>query len=191
MSDDATEVERVWRAHAARLRAYLASRLRNPSDVDDVLQDVLIKTHAGLPGLRDPGRLVPWLYRVTRNALLDHARKARSRRDTGQRSERDIVDSRREPLDDVRSELASCVRPFVEALPERYRETMAAVELEGRPQKEVAKRLGISLSAVKSRVQRGRRMLRGVFDRCCTVQIDRRGNVIDYERNGDCSAEGC
>ena len=57
-------------------------------------------------------------------------------------------------------ELAECVRPMMNALPEKYRLPLLLSELDGLPQKEVAKRLGLSLSAAKSRVQRGREQLK-------------------------------
>jgi RNA polymerase sigma-70 factor (ECF subfamily) len=54
------------------------------------------------------------------------------------------------------------------------------VDLEGATQQEAARRAGLSLSGMKSRVQRGRQALRAVLDACCRIDLDRRGRVTDY-----------
>lgn len=74
-------------------------------------------------------------------------------------------------------------------LPSPYREALTLTELEGLTQKEAAEMIGISLSGMKSRVQRGRERLRTLFDECCEIGVDARGRAIacdppDYKRPG-------
>ena len=78
--------------------------------------------------------------------------------------------------------LLNCVTPFVARLPEAYRHAITLVELEGLSQADAAAIEGISLSGMKSRVQRGRRMLREMFEECCSLKIDARGHVMEAER---------
>ncbi len=66
-----------WSDVAAQLRPFVARRV-DASEVDDVLQDVLIRTQRGLAGLRDEERLSAWLLQVARSAIADHGR-ARAR----------------------------------------------------------------------------------------------------------------
>jgi RNA polymerase sigma-70 factor (ECF subfamily) len=54
-------------------------------------------------------------------------------------------------------------------------------EIEGLTQQQVADRLGLSLSGAKSRVQRGRALLRDVLDQCCTFQFDHAGRLMDCD----------
>ena len=54
-------------------------------------------------------------------------------------------------------------------------------EIEGLPQQEVADRLGLSLSGAKSRIQRGRAMLKDALERCCRFEFDRRGNLAECD----------
>lgn len=70
---------------------------------------------------------------------------------------------------------------MIRELPEVYREAVQLSEIEGLSQQEVADRLGLSLSAVKSRVQRGRKMLKEILGQCCTYQLDHQGRVIDLD----------
>ena len=63
---------------------------------------------------------------------------------------------------------------------------MELSEGEGLSQREVADRLGLSLSGAKSRLQRGRALLRGMLLDCCHLDLDRYGNVVDYEQRRRC-----
>ena len=81
----------------------------------------------------------------------------------------------------LRTELAGCLRPMIERLSREYRQAVILVDLEGLTQQEAAAHLGLSLSGMKSRVQRGRRQLKGMLEACCTIELDRRRGVADYD----------
>lgn len=87
------------------------------------------------------------------------------------------------------SELSSCLQPMLARLSEEYRQAIHLVELQGLTHREAADRLGLSLSGMKSRVQRGRRQLKELLDHCCVIELDGRRGVIDFERRrpGDSS----
>jgi RNA polymerase sigma-70 factor (ECF subfamily) len=57
---------------------------------------------------------------------------------------------------------------------------MRLTAFEGVPQVDAARRLGISTSGMKSRVQRGRRLLREALLACCEVSLDRRGGIAAF-----------
>jgi RNA polymerase sigma-70 factor (ECF subfamily) len=71
---------------------------------------------------------------------------------------------------------------MIEQLPAKHRDALVLAELEGTTQAEAATRHGVSLSGMKSRVQRARRGLRDAILECCRVALDRRGGVIGYEK---------
>lgn len=73
---------------------------------------------------------------------------------------------------------------MLERLSQDYREAVTLVELDGLSQQAAADRLGLSLSGMKSRVQRGRKQLKRLLDDCCLIELDRRGGVVDYEPRG-------
>ena len=75
---------------------------------------------------------------------------------------------------------------MIESLPEHYREALMLSEIDGLTQKEVAERLSLSVSGAKSRVQRGRAMVKDMLFDCCKFEFDHRGNVMDYERKDNC-----
>lgn len=87
--------------------------------------------------------------------------------------------------DKTRRELASCLLPMIESLPDRYRDVVMLSEIEGLSHKEIAAKKGLSLPGVKSRVRRGRAMIKKLLMDCCRFEFDHRGNVTDYESKGE------
>lgn len=77
-------------------------------------------------------------------------------------------------------------------LPSPYREALTLTEIEGFTQKAAADALGIPLSGMRSRVQRGREKLRELLDECCRIGVDCRGPVISCEPRdpSDCWCRG-
>ncbi|HJK97974.1 MAG TPA: sigma-70 family RNA polymerase sigma factor [Polyangiaceae bacterium LLY-WYZ-14_1] len=175
---------RGWRGLESKLRPFVAKRVREV-DVDDVIQEVLLRVQRGLAALRDDQRLGPWIYQVARSAIADHGR-ARSRHPQARwdASEEAVVP---EDLDDrdVEREVAGYVALFVAMLPSPYREALTLTELEGRTQKEAAEMVGTSLSGMKSRVQRGRAKLREALEDCCRFELDARRRVAGCEPRSD------
>jgi RNA polymerase sigma-70 factor (ECF subfamily) len=177
-----------WHDVEARLRPYIARRVA-PADVEDVLQDVYVRMQRGLAGLRDDQRFSAWLFQIARSAIADQGR-ARARHPLLVAA--DAPEPADEPADDDREEfrsLASCVAMFVAHLPSPYREAVTLVELEGMTAREAAELAGISVSGMKSRVQRGRAQLRSLFEQCCDIALDARRKVTDVTpRQPRCAA---
>ena len=193
----ATMTEELWQGMHDGLRAFIARRVSDQSHAEDVLQDVFVRVHRQMDSVNDPRRIVSWIYQITRNAIIDYYRKPGRRHEIPAGLSTDIevfggdlsVPERFGPEEsgDSGLELAACLRPMVERLSRDYRDAITLVELEGLTQQDAAKRMGISLSGMKSRVQRGRKQLKQLLDDCCLIELDRRGGVIDYQtRKGDC-----
>jgi RNA polymerase sigma-70 factor (ECF subfamily) len=177
------EARGVWRDIEARLRPFVARRVRCAADVDDVLQEILVKVHGGMDGLRDGERFGGWVYRIAGNAIADFAKaRARAPIADGEVAEvpeqRDIADDEAAGL---QADLGECVALFVARLPASYRGAVTLTDLQGLTQKEAAEMLGISLSGMKSRVQRGRERIRQMFEECCQISLDCRGQVVECE----------
>lgn len=174
-----------WREYRSRLRAYIGARVRQPDAVDDILQDVFVRALAAIDSLQSSGSLAPWLYRIAANAIADHYRSQRP----GEQLPDDLAAP--EPADDPVAGLAACLQPLIDDLPDTYRSALMLSELQGLPQRLVAERLGISLSGAKSRVQRGRRLLRERVLACCEIETGRDG-IVDYRpRDPACGGRSC
>jgi RNA polymerase sigma-70 factor (ECF subfamily) len=171
------EARGAWRELEARLRPFVLRRVP-AADADDVLQDTFIRVHRGLPALSIDERFGPWVYRVARSAIVDHQRR-RSRHPLAPEARPEEALASAEPEDDLASDLEACVALFVARLPSPYREAITLTELQGLTQKEAAEMAGVSLSGMKSRVQRGRERIRSMFEDCCELAVDCRGHVTD------------
>ena len=164
--------EQVFRDHAPRVYNLARRMLGNDADADDVTQDVLMQVVRKLDTFRGEAALPTWLHRVTVNAALAH-RKKRARR-----AEHEVHD----PLNNFRGdghhssvinkwvigpdtealnhETTELIEKAIARLPETYRDVYVLADVEGLPNQDIADMLGLGLPAVKSRLHRGRLMMR-------------------------------
>ena len=186
-------------ARAHELRALLVpfiSKRVEPQDVEDVLQTVFVRIQRGLGDLREGDKLVAWGYQIARNVIVDHARRAAVRKHEAIELLRSVAAPQEVEDDSGAGELALILGRFIAMLPDPYREALELTELEGMTQADAAKRVGLSLPGMKSRVQRARARLRELLEGCCEIQLDTRGSIIDVEPSNppadlpDCCARG-
>jgi RNA polymerase sigma-70 factor (ECF subfamily) len=130
--------------------------------------------------LRGADRVAPWVYRIARNVVNDFHRGA-----SATAALTDDVAAREDTHHALRVRSGPWLEELIRQLPQPYREAVMLSEIEGLWQWEVADRLGVSLSAAKSRIQRGRALLKEALDRCCVFNFDTRGNLIDLDPKPD------
>ena len=179
----------VWQEFANNLRQFISRRVQNEYDGEDILQDVLFKIHCNLSKLENSDKLSPWIYQIARHAIVDYYR---SRKIT-----LPISDLPENPADetflDINREITPCLKPMIDHLPEKYRQALILVYVEGLTQREVAEKLDLSISGAKSRVQRGREKLKKMLLDCCNFKFDRIGNILEYQHKhqncGYCSTK--
>lgn len=180
MAIPASDMKTVWQAFHQQLRGFILHKVNNPADADDILQDVFIRISQNLTTVRDSDRLQSWIFQITRNAIIDYYRKADRQ---PQFISEDALATLAEDEDPIvfNQEMAGCLRPLLDYLPAPYREAVTLTEFEGKTQRSSAQELGISVSGMKSRVQRGRQKLKELLQTCCQIELDVVGNVIEYE----------
>ncbi len=162
----------------AKLRGFIRRRVRDQATADDLAQETLLKVYRSRSGLRDGQRLEAWLYRIARTTIADHYRRQRP----GEPLPADLAEETNAGADEVTQVMTRALRRFLAELPLAYREPVRLAEFEDLPLAKIALRLGLSLTAVKSRVRRGRAMLRKQLQDCCRLEFDRLGKIIDYDR---------
>ena len=162
------------------VRRFVARRA--PAEhVDDFVQDVFLRMQERAGDLRDEARLAGWALRVAQSVVADHHR---ARRLPSAPLDPEAEPAAEDETGNANEIVAGWLRPMIALLPEDYARAVEAVDLEGLTHAEYAGRAGLSVSGAKSRVQRGRRMLEDVVRTCCDLELDARGNVIDWERRG-------
>lgn len=172
--------EAIWQAYQQRLRAFILQRL-DRQQVDDLLQEVFIKIHQSIGKLQEADKLEPWLFQLTRNTIIDHYRRQAAKAYPA------WLDDSPDHQAELRRELSACLEPMIAALPDNYRDVLWLCELAGQSQEQVAKQQGLSLAATKSRVRRGRQLLKQQLLDCCDVELNQQQQMIDFERKSrDC-----
>jgi RNA polymerase sigma-70 factor (ECF subfamily) len=167
-----------WTETLDRIQAFVAARVDDRELAADITQDVIVRSIAS-GALERVDNPAAWLYRSARNAVIDHYRTRRNH------ASLDGLDAwPEEDVDDPRNgamrELSRCLQPMLDQLPPAGRDALVRVDVDGQTQLRAARELGLSVSGMKSRVQRARRDLRQLLEQCCAVELDRRGGVTDY-----------
>jgi RNA polymerase sigma factor, SigZ family len=174
--------DQLWRAYRAELLRFVLKRVRDEAFAEDIVHEVLCKAYSRQDTLKDFRKLRLWLYQIARNAIVDYYRSEKPLEPLPE----ELVAEEAEGVESTEQELARCLLPLVNNLPPPYRRAVTLAELKGLTQREVASRLGLSLSGAKSRVQRGRKMLGESLLDCCQIELDRRGSIVDYECRKAC-----
>ncbi|ANS87021.1 RNA polymerase sigma factor SigZ [Vibrio scophthalmi] len=184
-ANNSLNLDEVWRQYQHSLKAFLHSKVANEADVEDLQQEILIKTYQSLADVQNESSVKSWLFQLAQRTIIDFYRKrARTQRDNNLQA--DDLWFEQVP-ESVEQELANCIAPFIQALPEASASLLSDVELDGMSQKELAEQQGVSYSTLKSRVQKSRTELKKLFEECCDLTLDKHGNVVDYQQKG----KGC
>ncbi|MCI0459481.1 MAG: RNA polymerase sigma factor SigZ [Gemmataceae bacterium] len=171
----------AWAHLSADLRRFIRRRVADDHLADDLLQETFVRIHRHIGALQETDRLAAWVYQIARNVLQDHYRW-RSRNEVALS---DTVAANDGRLSYRCIQAGAWLEELVRQLPETYRQAVQLSEIDGLLQREVADRLGLSLAGAKSRIQRGRALLKQALDDCCRFEFDRRGNLLDCDPKPD------
>jgi len=147
--------------HLAAVRRRITSMVRNATDVDEILQQVVLKVWRHLSAFRSESSFRSWVIRVAINEALQSFRQQRRAQCCHTIDDLDTLASPHESPHQVlvRFELTQAVHKAVGRLPEKYRQVLILRDLEELSGPETAQRLQLSIPAVKARLFRARLML--------------------------------
>ncbi len=153
--------------------AFLERRVGQRDVAEDILQDAFAKGMGSLASLREDEAVVPWFYRVLRNAIIDHHR----RRGAANRALETLANEMESdaPSETTHEEICKCVSRLAETLKPEYADAIRRVEVDGVAVKSFADEQGISASNAAVRVFRAREALRRQVAKSC----------------GTCAEHGC
>lgn len=153
--------EEVARDHGRTIYNFAYRLTGDPHDAGDLVQEVLLRVRRGLRTYT-PGSFQGWLWRITRNAFLDEVRR-RQRRSTVPFPEDDRgTEGTAPPPAEVLAEvtLSQDVQAALLRLPYDFREAVVLCDVVGLTYGEIAQAVDVPIGTVRSRIHRGRRMLR-------------------------------
>ena len=157
--------EEVARVYGLKIYNYAYRLTGNPDDAHDLVQEVLLRVRRGLASYQ-PGSFEGWLWRITRNAFLDDVRR-KNRRPTAplpdevdrwERASSDAAD-----VEYARISLGDDIQKALLELPIDFREAVVLCDVVGLSYEEIAVAVAVPIGTVRSRIHRGRKMLKDLL----------------------------
>ena len=185
--------ESIWNACCWKLKSFIYKHVSDEYITDEILQEVFIKIHVNIGSLKDETKINNWVFQLTRNTITDYYRKQNVRFEEEEKidefkqidlSKEDFIINENDR--NLSEEITSGLRPLIESLPYKYSQALILTEYEGLSQVELAKKLKISTSGAKSRVQRARKMIKDSLLNCCHYEFDKYGTVIGLKPEECC-----
>lgn len=164
------EFEQLVNRHKDAVYRQMVRVCGNQADAEDVLQEALLNAFRALGTLRDRAAFQAWLVRIGRNVCI-RLRKKEALRPILDLPMPDSLDVLASPHPSVESQLVRqgidrCVKAALERLPQDSRRVLELRDIEGLTAPEAAGELGLTVSALKSRLHRARGLLRRELDAC-------------------------
>ena len=169
---DETAVHELAERYGPRIYQLALRQMKNPEDAEEVTQDVLVKVYRKIGAFRGDSALSSWIYRITFNTAMSRLRSSRLERAAQHLERRDDQDEGRtatpQPADWshmpdeelLRAQLRRAVMAAIQDLPEIYRVPVVLRDIEGLTTEEASTRLHVKDQTLKSRLHRGRLLLR-------------------------------
>ena len=174
---DEEAVKELADRYSHRIFQMALRHMKNREDAEEVTQDVLLKVHRKIHAFRGDAALSSWIYRITFNTAMSRLRQNRAARAAAQERDRvealletsgepartlaEPADWSRMPDEHVmRAQLREALAAAVAELPEIYRAPVVLRDIEGLTTEEASSRLKVKDQTLKSRLHRGRLMLR-------------------------------
>ena len=177
---DQAAVRELAVRYGPRIQQLAMRHMKNREDAEEVTQDVLLKVHRKIHAFRGDAALSSWIYRITFNTAMSRLRQNRAARAAAQERDRvealletgermrtlaEPADWSRMPDEHVmRAQLREALAAAVAELPEIYRAPVVLRDIEGLSTEEASSRLKVKDQTLKSRLHRGRLMLREKLD---------------------------
>jgi RNA polymerase sigma-70 factor (ECF subfamily) len=162
MPDGVPTWEQIARDHG-RFLYNVAYRLAgSDADAKDLVQEALLRVRRGLETY-NPGALEAWLARIVTNVFLDEVRRQRRRPTVAFPEQPDTVLPPAAAADEAGEALSEEVQHALAALPDEFRVAVVLCDVVGLSYDEIAEAQGIPVGTVRSRIHRGRRLLRAAL----------------------------
>jgi RNA polymerase sigma factor (sigma-70 family) len=152
-----------------RFLAFLERRVGSRDEAEDILQDAFVRGLDHADTVRDPDAVIPWFYRLLRNAVIDHHRR-RGAEDRALAHAAATADEAAPAADDeLHDEVCACVMSLMETLKPEYAAAIKRVDLEGAPVVDFAREVGITANNAAVRLHRAHQALRRQLALTCNT----------------------
>lgn len=175
------DVPALWLEHKNELQNFIAKRVQDNDLTNDILQDVLMKVYNFCLSKSGVRNIRSWLFQIAQNTITDYYRRQSKFIDID-----NLTEIENEDPNIAFSEATNYILPMIDFLPVEYAIPLKLADIDNMKQADIAKKLNLSLSATKSRIQRARQLLKAEFITCCRFETDKQGNLISFEIKDNC-----
>jgi RNA polymerase sigma-70 factor (ECF subfamily) len=158
-----------------RFLAFLQRRVGSREAAEDILQDAFVRGLGKMGSIRDGESAVAWFYRLLRNALVDHYRRAGAEARALEKIASLACGQEAAADEELREIVCGCIGSLIDLLKPEYAAAIRRVDLGGAPVKDFAAAAGITPGNAAVRLHRAREALRREVERAC----------------GTCATHGC
>jgi RNA polymerase sigma-70 factor, ECF subfamily len=162
-----------------RVRTFILASVREESAADDLVQEAFIKIQQNLDGVRDPGKVSSWVFRIAHNLCQDYFR-TQKKLSFHEEIHEGLINLQETPLQKKmeQGEMSQCVQDQLNLLPESLRSVLIFSDLMEFSQQEIADILGLTVQNVKVRLHRARKRFNAILVEKCTFELDERSILI-------------
>jgi len=179
-------IEEVWRQFHQKLLVFIRTKVNDHAIAEDILQDVFVKAHQNLGHLTNQSKLQPWLYQICRNTIIDFYRTKALIALNSNLDENLIETIAAKEGQQDQEQLNRCIALLIADLPDKYSDILVRSELLEQKQQAIADQEQLSLTAVKSRIIRGREQLKKKLQACCDFEFNELGPQASCKSHCGC-----
>lgn len=174
-----TDVSALWSDYKSGLEFYILKKVKDKDIANDLSHEVLMKIYNSCCSDIEIRNVRSWMFQIAHNTTVDYLKNEN-------RFTNEVPEDTETDETNAYKEIEKWVRPLMELLPEKYAVPLQLSDLEDLKQAEVSKKLNLSLTATKSRIQRARKLLKEKIIECSNMETNSRGDLVFIEIKSDC-----
>ena len=174
-----SKVSLLWQGYKDGLKFYILKKVKNEEIANDLCHEVLMKVYNSCCSGSEIKNVRSWMFQIAHNTTIDYLKKqGKFTNEVPEIIEVDTANSYKEAEE--------FIVPLIQLLPEKYGIPLQLSDIEELKQADVAKKMALSLTATKSRIQRARKLLKEKIIECTNLEVDEKGNLLSLEIKQSC-----
>lgn len=175
-----TDASALWSDYKNEMLFYILKKIKDKEIANDLSHEVLMKIYNSCCSNTEIRNVRSWMFQIAHNTTIDYLKKENKFTD-------EITDVIEKDENNSYQEVEELIKPLIKLLPEKYAVPLLLADIEELKQAEVSKKINLSLTATKSRIQRARKLLKEKIIECCNLELDEKGNLLSLEIKQSCA----
>lgn len=174
-----SSVSSLWLEYKNGLKFYILKLVKDEDVASDLSHEVLMKIYNSCCSGKEIKSVKSWLFQIAHNTTIDYLKKSN-------KFTNEVPEILEEDESNSYKEAEELMIPLISLLPEKYALPLKLSDIEGIKQADVSKKINLSLTATKSRIQRARKLLKEKIIECSNIELDDKGNLLSLEIKQSC-----